>query len=110
MFEWVCVRSVNDCKWHQLLPPLPVPACMQKWEDLELIYAGQRMADGKQLADYPVPPVSASAAAATCRQAHASIRVMGCGSPRLPRLPPNWLPAHHLTNPPASLLRRAASA
>ena len=30
---------------------------LQKWEDLELIYAGQRMADGRRLADYHVPPV-----------------------------------------------------
>lgn len=30
---------------------------IHKWEDLELIYAGQRMADDKTLADYHVPPV-----------------------------------------------------
>ena len=29
---------------------------IQKWEDLELIYAGQRMADSDQLAKYHVPP------------------------------------------------------
>ncbi|KAL4432226.1 hypothetical protein ABPG77_005988 [Micractinium sp. CCAP 211/92] len=29
---------------------------IQKWEDLELIYAGQRMANGRTLADYHVPP------------------------------------------------------
>jgi hypothetical protein len=39
-----------------LHPPLPCPA-LQKWEDLELIYAGQRMADPRQLEDYHVPPV-----------------------------------------------------
>lgn len=33
------------------------PPGLQKWEDLELIYAGQRMANDKQLADYHVPPV-----------------------------------------------------
>ena len=40
----------------------PAPASntpgIHKWEDLELIYAGQRMADGKTLAEYHVPPVS----------------------------------------------------
>lgn len=30
---------------------------LQRWEDLELVYAGQRMADGRHLADYRVPPV-----------------------------------------------------
>lgn len=29
---------------------------IQKWEDLELIYAGQRMEDDKKLANYFVPP------------------------------------------------------
>lgn len=42
-----------------------VPAA-QKWEDLELIFAGQRMADGKQLADYHVPPVGAEHGRVAC--------------------------------------------
>jgi hypothetical protein len=29
---------------------------LQKWEDLELIYAGQVMADSRQLQEYHVPP------------------------------------------------------
>mmetsp|Transcript_34984 Transcript_34984/g.99155 ORF Transcript_34984/g.99155 Transcript_34984/m.99155 type:complete len:176 (+) Transcript_34984:89-616(+) len=29
---------------------------IQKWSDLELIYAGQRMKDGRTLKDYHVPP------------------------------------------------------
>ncbi|EFN54501.1 hypothetical protein CHLNCDRAFT_135209 [Chlorella variabilis] len=33
-----------------------VKRALFKWEDLELIYAGQRMADSQQLADYHVPP------------------------------------------------------
>ncbi len=30
---------------------------IQKWEDLELIYAGQRMQDDKPMSEYHVPPV-----------------------------------------------------
>lgn len=30
---------------------------IQKWEDVALIYAGQRMEDDKTMADYHVPPV-----------------------------------------------------
>jgi len=30
---------------------------IQKWEDLELIYAGQRMEDKKEMSYYHVPPV-----------------------------------------------------
>lgn len=44
---------------HASIHAYPYPSCwyLQKWEDLELIYAGQRMANGKTLADYHVPPV-----------------------------------------------------
>jgi hypothetical protein len=31
---------------------------IQKWEDVALIYAGQRMENDKKLSDYHVPPVS----------------------------------------------------
>ena len=34
------------------------PAPPQRWEDLELIYAGQAMEDARTLAQYHVPPVS----------------------------------------------------
>jgi hypothetical protein len=30
---------------------------IQKWQDLELLYAGQRMDDAKTLREYHVPPV-----------------------------------------------------
>lgn len=41
---------------HELLSSF-LCCSLQRWEDLELIYAGQRMADNRQLRDYHVPPV-----------------------------------------------------
>lgn len=52
-------------------PLAPSRCAPQKWEDLELIYAGQRMADGRVLADYHVPPVSAAPCSATAENSAA---------------------------------------
>ena len=57
-----CAALCWRAAWPPCWPPSRLPPCHpQKWEDLELIYAGQRMANGLTLAHYRVPPVGRAA-------------------------------------------------